>query len=69
MSTIIASTLESLLACPSCRFDPNSPVTSAANLAIGVMIAALGAVGSGVVALMVRFARGERHELEENTPS
>jgi hypothetical protein len=66
---ILASTLETLLACPSCKFDPNSPVTSAANLAIVVMIAMLGAVGGGVVSLMVRFARGERHALEENSPS
>ncbi len=66
---ILASALETLLACPSCKFDPNSPVTSAANLAIVVMIAMLGAVGGGVVSLMVRFARGERHSLEENTPS
>jgi hypothetical protein len=66
---ILASALEILLACPSCKFDPNSPVTSAANLAIVVMIAMLGAVGGGIVSLMVRFARGERHSLEENTPS
>lgn len=67
---IVASLVETLLACPSCRFDPNSPVTSAANLAIMVMIVLLGAVGGGVVSLMVRFARGERHSLEEpNTPS
>lgn len=60
---------EGLLACPSCRFDPNSPVTSAANLAILVMIGALACVGGSVVALIFKFARGEREGLEEETPS
>jgi hypothetical protein len=66
---ILAHTFQTLLACPSCRFDPNSPVTSAANLAILVMIAALAGVGGSVIALFVRFARGERESLQENTTS
>jgi hypothetical protein len=65
----IFGNLETLLACPACRFDGSSPITSAANLAIVVMIVMLGAVGGGVVTLMLRFARGERKLLEENTPS
>ncbi|MBU6301805.1 MAG: hypothetical protein KGS60_09655 [Verrucomicrobia bacterium] len=64
---IPSGTMEVILACPACRFDGSSPVTSAANLAIVVMIVLLGAVGGGVVTLMFRFARGERQALEENT--
>jgi hypothetical protein len=65
----LTTVIETLLACPSCRFDPNSPVTSAANLAIFVMIAALAGVGGSVLALIYRFAKGERNSLEEDTPS
>jgi len=55
-----SSWIEVFLACPSCRFDPDSPVTGAANLAILVMILLLALVGGGLGALVLRLSRAAR---------
>ena len=52
--------IESIIACPGCKFDPTSTATMAANMAIGFMILILFVVLSGFIALIWRLARGER---------
>lgn len=52
--------LASLLACPACRFDSNSEMTAAANLAVGVMILVLMGVLGGFLSFMWKMFRAER---------
>jgi len=54
------SLIESIIACPGCKFDPTSTATMAANMAIGFMVLILFVVLSGFIALIWRLARGER---------
>jgi hypothetical protein len=60
------SWFQALLACPSCRFDPDSPVTGAANLAILVMILLLALVGGGLGALVLRLSRAGKEAAESH---
>lgn len=52
--------IDTLLACPGCKFDPNDPVTIAANAAVGVMIMTIFGVFAGFAALIWKLAKGER---------
>ncbi len=52
--------IEPILACPTCKFDPNSAATMGANMAIGFMILILVVVLGGFMALIWRLAKGER---------
>ncbi|MFT5468218.1 MAG: hypothetical protein ACI8UO_003326 [Verrucomicrobiales bacterium] len=63
------TSLNSLLGCPACGFDPNDTVTQAANSAIGFMIVILFGILGAIIAFMVKLAKGERaarEELEKN---
>lgn len=57
-------TLNAILACPSCRFADNQ-VSEAANMAIGFMLVVLFGVLSGFIALIIKFARGERQAYKD----
>ena len=59
------SSLQSLLACPACAFDPNDPITQAANSAIGFMIVILAGVLAAFIAFMWKLAKGARMVREE----
>ena len=59
--------IHSLLACPACQFDPNDPITMAANSAIGFMIVVLVGVLGAFLAFIWKLAKGERMALEEES--
>jgi hypothetical protein len=52
-----------LLACPACRFDPNSQFTVAANLAVAFMAVVLAGVLGAFLCIMWKLAKAERQSL------
>ena len=61
----LINSFQSLLGCPACQFDPNDPVTQAANSAIGFMIVILVGVLGAFIAFMWKLAKGDRLAREE----